>query len=64
MTFLVKVTWFLLLLICFRANQMLLEKVFDNVTFKRTVTLKKKFQSLVDYVFNNCCLINAVLSKF
>ena len=37
-----------------RANQMGFEQVFDNLTFKRIIALRKKIQSVVNYLFNYC----------
>ena len=39
------------------------EQVFDNVTFKYMDALRKQIQSLVEYVWNHCFWIYAMLSK-
>ena len=40
------------------------EQVFDNLTFKHMDSLRKKIQSLVDYVLSHCFWTYAVLGKF
>ena len=54
MAFVVKVAWFLPLLVCFLGNQMGFEKVFDDLTFKRMVALRKMIYSPVDCSLSYC----------
>ena len=64
MAFLVKISSFLLFLICFKANQLGFEQVFDNRTFKYMAAFRKQIQSLVDYVLNHCFWTYTMLQKF
>ena len=52
MAFLVKVPWSIDSVVSqlFQANQMGFEQVFDKLTFKPMTTLRKKIQSVIDYV--------------
>ena len=55
---------FLLVLNCFKANQMGFELVFDNLTSKHMDALGKQIQFSVDCVLNHCFWTYAMLSKF
>ena len=55
---------FLLLLNCFRANQVGFKQVFDDLTVKHMNALRKQIQSLADYVLNHCFWTYVMLRKF
>ena len=56
MAFLAKILQAIVLLFLnyFRANQVGFKQVFDNLTVKHIDALRKKIQSLADYVLNHC----------
>ena len=66
MTFLLKFPWSIVSVVfqSFQENQMGFERLSENLIFKRLTALRKNIQSVVDYSFNYCFWMHAILRKF